>query len=64
MPGREELTLLAEILDQTENERIILTHVTRRTNLGEARRILTKVLPKSIYERMTFLMSWKNVPED
>jgi ribonuclease Z len=58
------VTDLPEVLEGTANERIILTHVTRRTNLAEARRILKKALPKDTYDSITFLMSWKNVPED
>ena len=53
-----------EVLEGTENERIVLTHVTRRTNLAEARRILRESLPPRLYERLTFLMSWKHVQDD
>ncbi len=58
------VTDLPAVLEGTDSERIIITHVTRRTNLAEARKILKKALPKSIYARVTFLMSWKHVQED
>jgi len=55
---------LPEVLEGTENQRIIITHLTRRTNLAEARRILKKALPKETYERISFLMSWRHVQEE
>ena len=56
---------LPEVLEGMENQRIVLTHVTRRTNLGEARKIVRKTLPKHILDRTTFLMSRKHVqPEE
>jgi len=55
---------LPEMLTGMNNERIIITHVTRRTNLADARKILRKALPADVYRRVTFLMSWKHVPED
>jgi ribonuclease Z len=58
------VTDLAEVLEGMNNERIILTHVTRRTNLSEARHILKKTLPANIRERVTFLMSWKHIQDD
>lgn len=55
---------LPDVLEGTGNERIIITHLTRRTNLAEARKILKSALPKETYERITFLMSWKHVREE
>ena len=56
---------LPEVLEGCNNERIVLTHVTRRTNLTAARKILKKTLPKAIHDRTTFLMSRKHVqPEE
>ena len=52
------------VLEGTKNERIVLTHVTRRTHLPEARRLLKQVLPAEVRDRVTFLMSWKHVQED
>jgi len=58
------VTDLPTVLEGVENERIVLTHVTRRTHLGEARKILRKGLPKELYERVTFLMSRKHIEQD
>ncbi len=58
------VTDLPEVLEGVNNERIILTHVTRRTNLSEARKILKKTLPADILQRVTFLMSWKHIQDE
>ena len=58
------VTDLPEVLEGMNNEKIILTHLTRRTNLAEARRILKKVLPAELRERVTFLMSRRHVQPD
>ena len=55
---------LPAVLEGTQNERIVLTHVTRRTHLGEARKILKKALPAPLYEKTTFLMSRRHVEQD
>ncbi len=55
---------LAGMLEGMNNERIILVHVTRRTNIAEARKILRKKLPEDILERVTFLMSRKYAEEE
>lgn len=52
---------LPEVLEGMNNERIILIHVTRRTNMSLARKILRKVLPRETLERVTFLMSRKHI---
>ncbi|MBN1553220.1 MAG: hypothetical protein JXA11_00630, partial [Phycisphaerae bacterium] len=54
---------LAEVLEGMNNEKIILTHVTRRTNLTQARRMLKTKLPDAVRKRVTFLMSRKHVEE-
>jgi ribonuclease Z len=55
---------LPEMLAPMNNEKIVITHVTRRTNLGLARRQLKKVLPPEILEKVTFLMSRRHVEDD
>jgi ribonuclease Z len=55
---------LAEVLEGMNNEKIILTHVTRRTNLAQARKLLKQKLPDSLLKRVTFLMSRKHVEEE
>lgn len=52
---------VAEALEGSRNEHVVLIHVTRRTNLGEARRILRRTLPKDIFPKVTFLMSRQQV---
>jgi len=55
---------LPAVLEGTRNERIILTHVTRRTNMAEARRILRKTVSSEIYSKITFLMSRRHIEQD
>ncbi|MHC4982132.1 MAG: MBL fold metallo-hydrolase [Planctomycetota bacterium] len=55
---------LPAVLEGMNNEHIIIVHVTRRTNMAAARRILRKSLRKDILDRITFLMSAKYIEED
>jgi ribonuclease Z len=55
---------LPEMLEGMNNPKIILVHLTRRTNMAAARRILRKTLRKEILERVTFLMSRKSIEEE
>ncbi len=55
---------LPEMLEGMNNERIIITHMTRRTNLAMARKLLRKKLSPEIREKITFLMSGRNIQED
>jgi ribonuclease Z len=55
---------LPEVLEGMKNEHIVLVHVTRRTNVAEARKILKKSLSKDIHDRVTFLMSRKYIEEE
>ena len=55
---------LPYVLEGMANERIILVHVTRRTNLATARRTLRKILPKDVLDRVTFLMARQHAEED
>jgi ribonuclease Z len=54
---------LPEVLEGMENERIIIIHVTRRTHLAAARKILRKRLGKDLAERVTFLMSQRQLED-
>jgi len=54
---------LAGVLEGMRNERIILIHVTRRTNLASAKAILTKTLPEETLQRVVFLMG-RRIEED
>ncbi len=54
---------LPDVLEGMNNERIVLVHLTRRTNMGLARKVLRKALPKDVLERITFLMSRKYIEQ-
>jgi ribonuclease Z len=47
---------VARILGRLENEFIVLTHLTRRTGLREARRILARLIDETTLSRVRFLM--------
>ena len=47
---------LAKLLPDMENEQIILTHLSRRTDIARARRIVDKTLPAEVAQRVRFLM--------
>ena len=55
---------LPEVLEGMKNERIVLIHVTRRTNMAAARKILRKELSRDVLGRVCFLMSRRYVEED
>jgi ribonuclease Z len=55
---------LPKTLEGIASERIIIIHVTRRTNMAAARKILRTTLPKDVLERITFLMSRQHIEED
>jgi len=55
---------LPGVLEGMACERIIIIHVTRRTNMASARKILRKTLAKDVLDRITFLMSWRHIEED
>ncbi len=55
---------LPEVLEGMNNEKIIIVHVARRTNMATARKILRKKLRKDILDRVTFLMSRQHVDEE
>ncbi|MCP4374981.1 MAG: MBL fold metallo-hydrolase [bacterium] len=55
---------LPELLEGMQNEHIVIVHVTRRTNMSAARKILKKSLPKDVAKRVTFLMSRKYIEDD
>lgn len=55
---------MAEVLEGMKNEKIIIVHVTRRTNMSAARKSLKRALPKELLDRVTFLMSRKYIEEE
>jgi len=48
---------LPEVLEGMNNQRVIIVHVTRRTNMAAARKALKKSLPSAVLDKITFLMS-------
>ena len=50
---------VARILENLENPHVVITHVTRRTAIRDARRTLAKLLSPEAYARVTFLMDRK-----
>jgi len=46
----------ADLLSKMENEHIIVTHLSQRTGIPEARRILKKTLPADTYQKVILLM--------
>ncbi len=52
---------LPGVLEGMRCENIIIVHVTRRTSISQARRILKKTLDKDTLDRITFMMSQKHV---
>ena len=55
---------LPGILEGMNNERIIITHVTRRTHLGAARKLLKAALPADTWKKVTFLMNRQHLVEE
>ncbi|MCD6377718.1 MAG: hypothetical protein J7L99_02570, partial [Planctomycetes bacterium] len=55
------VTDLPEVLKEMNNESIVLTHVTRRTSIAEARKLLKKTLPADLFGKITFLMSRQHI---
>ena len=47
---------LAKLLRQTNNEYVIITHVTHRTSLAAAKKMLKKEIDKQDAEKIIFLM--------
>ncbi len=58
------VTDLPEILEGMDNEHIVLTHVTRRTHMGTARKLLRKALRKDQLDRISFMMSRKFIESE
>ena len=55
---------LPQVLEGMDNERIIITHITRRTNIGQARKLLRKTLPAETLKKITILMSREHAVND
>ena len=55
---------LPGVLAGMHNERIVICHVTRRTNMGLARKLLREVLDADTLKRVSFLMSRQYIEEE
>jgi len=49
---------LPRVLESIPDARIVLTHVTKRTDIRVARRVLKGIIRSSDLDRVTFLMGW------
>ncbi len=45
-----------KLVEKLDNEHIVMTHLTQRTSLGQARKIMKNRLSREIYDRITILM--------
>ena len=52
---------LAKLVSRMNNEHIIITHVTHRTSVGVAKKMLKKAMSESDYKKVTFLMDRRNL---
>ena len=52
---------LPAVLEGMNNQHVVITHVTRRTAMAHARKIIRELLPKDVLNRVTFLMSRRHV---
>ncbi len=50
---------VARILQRTTNEHVLLTHVTRRTGMRDAKRMLAKLVSEETMNRVRFLMDYR-----
>ena len=48
------------LLERMENDYIIITHLTHRTRVVEARKMLEKRLPGEVYKKVIILMDRRN----
>jgi ribonuclease Z len=58
------VTEFAALVERFQNERIIISHLTQRTPLGEIRKMLRKALPPEIYDKTLILMDRRHRPRD
>jgi ribonuclease Z len=50
---------LLEMISKMQNQKIIVTHLTQRISVPDARKILKKKLPRQVYEKIIILMDRK-----
>jgi ribonuclease Z len=54
---------LAEILPKLKNQHIVLCHVTRRTGISRAKRVLTKIVGEERMKNVHFLMDFEGAQD-
>ncbi len=50
---------LGPLLERMNNEHIVITHLTLRTGIAEAKRMLRRKLPASVYKKIILLMDFR-----
>ena len=58
------VTDLPEVLKGMRNEQIVICHVTRRTNMGQARKTMRRTLDSETLKKLSFLMSRQYIEEE
>ncbi len=51
---------LGPLLERMNNQHILITHLTQRTSMAEARRMLKEKLPGSVFKKIQILMDYRN----
>ena len=51
----------APLLERMNNQHIIITHLSRRTGIGQAKQMLRERLSAAVYKKITILMNRKNL---
>lgn len=51
----------APLLQRMQNDHIIITHLSRRTSIGQAKKMLREHLPSDVYKKIIILMDRKNL---
>jgi len=51
----------APLLERMNNQHIIITHLSRRTGIGQAKQMLRERLSAAVYKKITILMDRKNL---
>lgn len=54
---------MPEAMRRLKTEHVVLSHISRRTSMGMAKRVLRKLLRKEDFERLTFLMDRRHLVE-
>lgn len=55
---------MPEAMSRLKTEHVVLSHISRRTSMGMAKKVLRRLLKKSDFERITFLMDRRHYLEE